>query len=637
VRLAEFAWSKLEPESGVFDFDWLDRAMATLSGHDIGIILGTPTASPPAWLMAKHPEAFIVDTSGQRRTYGNRREYCPTNRDYLEYSRRIVRQMTEHFANHLGVVAWQIDNEFGDRCYCPVCASAFQVWLRDRYGSLDALNGAWGTIFWGHTYSKWEQIPVPSKSGGPPNPGLAIDYRRFCSDAYVSYQKMQIDIVREACPNILITHNMMGFPYDKIDYFDLARDLDVVSWDNYQRNQFVGMQAAADAELSALSSDAMRGLKKKNVWVMEQQSGSGGWDLVGVTPRPGEIRLWAYQAIAHGADAIIFFRWRTAPWGTEEYWHGVLDHHGIPGRRYDEVRKMGQEIARVGESILESEPRPETAILSSYDARFAFQIQGNSPRFSYAKYVNDWYRAFHKRNVPMDIVSPDLGFEGYRLLIAPALHVLTQDVADRLERFVSDGGVLVITARSGVKNEANAVVEQPLPGLLSRMCGVEVAEYDSLAPDMDNAVEFVEEPMSQGGLVPVDVWCDILRLAGATVVARYSEDYYAGAPAITINAFGNGHVVYVGAIGKGSLPASLSDWLIRLAGVTQLIDTPEGVEITARWRGDRRILFLLNHTSVTQDVALAGSHDDLISGATWSEGILSIPARDVRILADSEI
>jgi beta-galactosidase len=301
------------------------------------------------------------------------------------------------------------------------------------------------------------------------------------------------------------------------------------------------------------------------------------------------------------------------------------------------VRKMGQEIARVGESILESEPRPETAILSSYDARFAFQIQGNSPRFSYAKYVNDWYRAFHKRNVPMDIVSPDLGFEGYRLLIAPALHVLTQDVADRLERFVSDGGVLVITARSGVKNEANAVVEQPLPGLLSRMCGVEVAEYDSLAPDMDNAVEFVEEPMSQGGLVPVDVWCDILRLAGATVVARYSEDYYAGAPAITINAFGNGHVVYVGAIGKGSLPASLSDWLIRLAGVTQLIDTPEGVEITARWRGDRRILFLLNHTSVTQDVALAGSHDDLISGATWSEGILSIPARDVRILADSEI
>jgi beta-galactosidase len=634
VRLAEFAWSELEPEDGVFDFEWLDRAIRVLVEHGIEIILGTPTASPPAWLMTKHSDAFLVDENGLRRTYGNRREYCPTNRAYLEHALRIVGEMTGHYAGREEVFAWQIDNEFGDRCYCPSCLGAFREWLKEKYGTLDEVNSAWGTVFWGHTYTGWDQIPTPMLTGGVPNPGLALDYRRFCSNVYVRFQRRQVDAIREECPEVLITHNMMGFPYDKIDYFDLAQDVDVVSWDNYQRNQFHGLRAEADWGASALSNDAMRGLKRKNIWVIEQQAGPAGWDIVGGAPRPGELRLWAYQAIAHGADAILFFRWRTARWGTEEYWHGVLDHHGIPGRRYEEIRKMGRELQAIGDEILGSTSDADVAILSSYDARFAFQIQRSNPRFSYERYLASWYRAFHRRNVSIDVVRPEDGLDGYKLIIAPALHLVTEDVAQRLDEFVKSGGILVTTARSGVKDETNAVVDVPLPGLLRELCGIRVAEYDSLAPDMTNAVRIDDRTISEREKLLVDCWCDVLALEKASAVGAYTDDYYAGQPAISINSFGSGRAIYVGAIGSDDVPEALADWLLRLAQVSSVAAPVPGVEIVTRARGDQRLLFALNHTRDPQEITLRGAYDDLIGRDGLSDGSpVAIPPLDVRILS----
>ncbi|MGD9048915.1 MAG: beta-galactosidase, partial [Anaerolineae bacterium] len=292
ARLAEFAWSRIEPREGEYDFDWLDHAILILADRGIRVILGTPTASPPPWLMARLPDAFRVREDGQRVTFGNRREYCPNNPDYQEHSRRIVTRMAEHYAGHPAVIGWQIDNEFGDRCYCPVCATAFQGWLRQRYGTLDELNERWGTIFWSHVYTDWAQIPVPLTTGGAPNPGLALDFSRFMSDSYVAYQQMQIDILRERCQpsgaarRQVISHNLMGFKYDLINYFDLARSLDIVAWDNYQRMQW-GMHAMVDPSYGALAADTMRGLRGQNFWVMEQQAGSGGWEVISVPPRPG--------------------------------------------------------------------------------------------------------------------------------------------------------------------------------------------------------------------------------------------------------------------------------------------------------------------------------------------------------------
>jgi beta-galactosidase len=628
VRLAEFGWARMEPRDGHFDFDWLDRAIAVLAERGIDVVLGTPTASPPPWLMHLEKEFFIVDADGRRQTYGLRREYCPNHLLYRQYSERIALRMAEKYASHPAVIGWQIDNEFGDRCYCDICRGEFQQWLRVRYGSLDALNEQWGTVFWSHIYTDWEQIPVPLETGKSANPGLGLDYRRFMSDTYRGYQRLQIDILRCHCPGHFITHNLMGFGYGQLDYYDNAADLDFVSWDNYWRYQW-DMGAAIDPCRAALSHDAMRGLKKKNFWVMEQQSGGGGWEMVAVPPKPGEMRLWAYQAIARGADGIVYFRWRTCRTGTEQYWHGILDHHGIPGRRYEEAAQMGGEIERIGETLLEAQVRPRVAVMQSYDTRFAFQIQPNNPRFGYEAHVQDVYRGFYDANVPVEVISEKDPLVGYQVVAVPAMYVLSEETAANLARFAASGGVVIFTPRTGVKNEVNAVVEAKLPGLVAEMCGVEVEEYVSMPVDEDNQIA-LDLPDSKGRFTAA-VWADVLKPTTAAVVARYTRDYYADQAAVTINACGDGQVIYLGTMGNAEFYGAIARWALALAGIEPLLDAPIGVEIAERWQGERRLLFLLNHGEETQTFPLDGKYRELLSGNQVADEA-SIGPRDLLIL-----
>jgi len=624
VRLAEFAWSRLEPDNGEFEFEWLERAIGILANKGIKVILGTPTASPPPWLMQLNQDFYRVNSDGRRLTFGNRREYCPNHPDYREYSRRIVTQLAQHFAQNPSVVGWQIDNEFGERCYCQICRKSFQAWLKRKYSSLDELNEKWGTVFWSHVFNEWHEIPIPISTGGSPNPGLALDYYRFASDSYVEFQKIQVDIIRSLCPGHFITHNFMGFGYEGINYFDLAKDLDLVAWDNYPRNQWNNPPMPVLSS-TALSHDTMRGLKSKNFWVMEQQSGPGGWEMVSLSPRPGELRLWAYQGVAHGADGLIFFRWRTARFGTEEYWHGLLDHDGNPGRRYDEIQKMGSEIKKIGEVILGSEFKPSVAMILSYDSRFAFQIQANNPQFSYASLFHSYYRSFYKKNILVDILQVDDDLQPYKLVVAPALHVLNPSRIQSLRGYVENGGVLAITHRSGVKDETNMVVDSRLPGILAGLCGTTVEEYDSLGPEMSNEVEFF---LPKGGgmqRLAVKTWCDILKPMNATVVARYVNDYYAGKPAITCNRFGKGWVVYIGTAGDEPFFDNLANYLIALSEVKPVLESPEGVEITERWVSDRRLLFVLNYTSKQQEVSFDGHYSDILLGSRQMRKVMIAP------------
>lgn len=632
ARLAEFAWSKLEPREGHYDFDWLDRAIEVLARHGLRIVLGTPTASPPAWLMTAHPDLFRVRADGVRLAFGNRREYCPSHPLYRDYSCRIASALASHYAGHPAVIAWQIDNEMGERCYCPACADAFHGWLRRRYSSLDELNEKWGTVFWAHTYSDWEQIPLPSQAGGSPNPGLALDFARFASDAYVQFQQVQLDVLRARSPRQPVTHNLMGFKFDQVDYFALADQLDWVSWNNYPRSQWT-MNAEVDPSAAALAHDTVRGLKRKNFWVMEQQAGQGGWEIVSAAPRPAEVRLWAYQSIAHGADGILFFRWRTARFGTEQYWHGLLDHDATPSRRYFEIKQMGAELERAGEAISGSGYAAQAAFVLSYDSRFAFQVQPNNPQLSYSQEFAHWYRALHRLNIGIDIVEPTADLSRYKLAIAPSLHVMTERIAGNLERFVQGGGVLAITPRTGVKDEWNAVVGRRLPGLLSTLCGVEVEEYDSLPPDSTGALEFCLPNVAAAAPLSAFTWCDVLKPTTASVVARYTKDYYRGRAAITLNRFGNGQAVYVGTRGDDSFYATLAGWLVGLAGVRAPLAAPQGVEVSERIQGNRRLLFILNHTGETQPITLDGAYCSLLDGSSHLSGAITLPPREVLVLS----
>ncbi len=634
VRLAEFAWSFLELRPGHFDFGWLDRALAILEGHGIQVILGTPTASPPPWVMAMYPDAYRVNRNGLRQTYGNRREYCPTHPGYRERSRIITGAMAEHYADHPAIIGWQTDNELSGHCYCAICRAEFQDWLREKYGRLETLNDAWGTAFWSHVFTEWSQIPLPLETGGVANPGLELDYRRFMSDVYVWFQQEQLDILRQVCPNHFVTHNFMGFGFDQVNYFDLARPLDLVSWDNYLRTGWY-LNQKVDGVRSALGHDMMRGLKGKSFWLMEQQAGSGGWQTVGTTPRPGEMRLWTYQAVAHGAEAIVYFRWRTARFGTEQYWHGILDHHGQPRRRYRELQGIGAELRRIGGAVQGAESHSPVAMLLSYDTRFAFHVQPTHDDFKYPELFVSYYAALHRRNVGVDIVPPTGDLSRYRLVVAPALHVLDQETADNLRRYVENGGVLLTTARSGVKDEANAVVNLPLPGLLADVCGVEVDEYDVL-PGEVNLPLALELPGREGGAAAAHarLWCDVLAPTTAQTVARYQGEYYAGRPAVTHNRFGQGQVVYVGTLGDEGLHDAVVGWLLGEASVSPVLTTPGGVEAVERWNDGRRLLFLLNHADHAADVLLPQKMTDLLTGQV-TEGQVALAPKAVMILRET--
>lgn len=623
VRLAEFAWSILEPQPGRFDFDWLDRALEILSQHGIHVILGTPTASPPPWVMAMLPGAYKVNAIGQRLTYGNRREYCPTHTGYRERGRMITRAMADHYKNHPAMIGWQIDNELGGRCYCSSCRDSFQNWLRDRYGTLERLNSAWGTAFWSHVYTEWSQIPVPLETGGVPNPGLDLDYRRFMSDTFVNFQQEQVDILRQFCPSHFITHNFMGFGFDQINYFDLAKSLDYVSWDNYPRTSWHLLQDV-DPAYVALGHDTTRGFKRKPFWLMEEQSGSGGWQNLGISPRPGEMRLWTYQAIAHGADGMVYFRWRTARYGTEQYWHGILYHHGQPGRRYEEFKAIGSELKRSGARFLGAENRNQVAMVLSYEARWAFQGQPNHADFKYPAFFTSYYKALHHRNVGVDIVPPNADLSQYRLVIAPAMYILAEAAADNLRHFVHNGGMLITTARTGVKDEANAVVNCYLPGLLADVCGVEVDEYDVLPANvtvpLDLALPGLDDQAAQAWL-----WFEVLRPTTSQAVASYRSEYFSGRPAITLNTYGQGQSLYVGTLGDDGLHETLLGWALKTTGIRSVLNAPPGIEITERWHGNQRILFLLNHTGSAQEIPVNQSYVDLISGAIFKESVKIAP------------
>ena len=622
VRLAEFAWVFLEPEEGRFEFGWLDESLDILHRHGIRAILGTPTAVMPAWLARKYPEALATDKTGRRITWGVRKDSCYTAGAYRLLSERITRAMAEHYAQAPNVIGWQTDNEFGNPvCYCDTCTAAFHDWLRARYGALDELNRAWGTFFWGHCFGEWAEIPLPDNEGTH-NPSLCLDWRRFYSWLNVRFQADQVRILRQVCPQHLVTHNFMGL-FSELNYYDLARDLDFVSWDNYP--VWGPPEFHHDAGAAA---DVMRGLKRRNFWIMEQTAGPGGWGVFGRNPRPGEIRQIAYQQLAHGADAQIWFRWDTCTAGREQYWHGLIGHDSRPLRRYREAAQVAREYHLLAPELDGTTIRTPVAMIYDYESIWAFQIQPAyggpawEPLHGAAHYHNAirrFHRALTRAGVNVDMIRPDQDMSQYKVVFAPHLYLLPDAVAQRLIAFVRAGGVLVADCRTGVKDETSLCHARTLPGLLSEALGIAIEEYEALGTEITYAV--TGSPAFPGRFTATR-FADWMTTASAETLAGYEPWHLAGFAALTRNRFGDGLGYYVGSImAEDAFYDALIADVLRQAGVEPAVAPPPGVEACVREGKGKRLLFLINHTEEEQTVQVPAGKLELLTGQTTGSAI----------------
>ena len=562
VRVAEFAWSIFEPEEGTFSFELFDRAIDLAHEHGLKVILGTPTATPPAWLTHKYPEVLNVTQNGVQYQHGTRRHTNYNAPVYRELSARIVRKLAEHYGEHPAVIGWQLDNELNcevDVFYSEADQVAFRGWLEQKYGTLDTLNRAWGTVFWNQTYSDWAQVkltgPTPSAS---PNPHQALDEKRFFSASAVSFACVQSNILRELAPAQWVTTNGLFGHLDSHQLTDEA--LDFISYDSYPNFSTIigelmpdlGLESLGDRYWSWLLS-TVRSISP-NFCVMEQQSGPGGWTnrVAQPAPKPGQLRLWTYQSVAHGADMVLYFRWRTATMGTEIYWHGLNDYHNLPNRRVAEAAQVGRELSELGPRVVGTRTSAQVAIVSDYDNTWDGELDSWHGPYT-RRSVQAWFTALQYEHIPVDAVQlqAETGLEDltpYQVLIYPHPAILTDATAALLTEYVRQGGKLVFGCRTGYKDATGQCYMRPFPGPVAELCGVTVADFTRIGPN-ENAPA-LKWSGADGPAATADGFNDILQVEapGAEVLAEYAGGYYAGSPALVQNHVGEGSVYYYGAV-----------------------------------------------------------------------------------------
>lgn len=601
VRIAEFAWSRLEPRENEFDFLWLDEIIEILAAEGIKVILGTPTAAPPKWLANKY-DVLMRDKYGRARGWGSRRECCSNNSYYIMRSNIIVNKLAERYGKNPNVAGWQIDNEFGchdsTRCFCEHCQREFANWLANKYKDISELNKRYGTVFWSQEYESFEDVILPAYTScegthgdaWAHNPSLDMDFYRFSSDSWVKYEQMQIDIIRQYS-DAPVTHNFMGH-FSDIDYYKLGAPLDFVSWDNYVNNQW---NRGEEYEATAMAHELMRGVKNKNFWVMEQQSGPCGWDKFGGTPRPGQLRLWTYQAIAHGCEGVLYFRFKSAPFGMEQYWLGLVDHDGIPRRRFDEIGETGAEIKRLSHIFEGAENKTDVLIVKSYEEVWGHKIKSHVEGFDYRDLLYSYYKANNHLGTNPACGSEDMISDEYKVVYMPAYSMVSDELKPRLESYVSNGGTLVLTYRSGIKNRDNCMVTDTLPGNLRNLAGITVEEFDS------SPIEVV----LSDGFGKSRLWRDIITADTAKTKIKYESEYYAGTPAVTVNSYGKGFVWYIACDLEEKVIDALVTEISDMAGAEYTLN-PDGVEIVKRVCDGKEYVMLLNYTDAEQKTNITG-------------------------------
>jgi beta-galactosidase len=643
VRMAEFGWTIMEPEPGRFEFELFERAMDLASEHGMKVILGTPTATPPAWLTHEYPEVLNASREGVVFGHGQRRHYNYNAPVYRELSERIAGKMAEHYHRHPALLGWQIDNEINCEIaefYSEADHNAFREWALGRYGTLDRLNEAWGAVFWSQTYTDWCQVrlsgPTPT---GSPNPHQMLDEKRFFSDSAVSFVKLQAEAIRAFDRDHFITTQGL---FAHLDSHDLARGLDFVSYDSYPGFSFlfpdpVDAQGKEEPLLDRRLGFEFAKLRdvSPNFCVMEQQSGPGGWvnRIQLPTPKPGQMRLWTYQSIAHGADMVLYFRWRTAPFGTEIYWYGINDHDNQPNRRCREAQRVAEEVNKLT-GIEGSRYVADVAILTDYDNEWDGEFDASHGPLQ-RQSEQAWFATLQHRHVPVDVVYLRDGMTPqelarYRCLIYPHASILPDSTARLLDAYTEAGGTLVFGCRTGYKDRNGHCPMRPYPGPVAELCGITVDEFSLILPGETQPMVFFQE----AGSLPSGPFNEVLRPGRAQVLAKYKEDagHYRGRAALTWNHWGEGSAFYYGGVFTRAVANVLAERIGLDSPMAFRLALPKEVELAIREREDgSRFVFLLNYTGDPVHVEFKEeAHDRLRSRRLL--GLVEMEAYGVLIL-----
>ncbi|PYX32804.1 MAG: beta-galactosidase [Acidobacteria bacterium] len=623
VRIAEFAWSRMEPSEGHYDFDWLERAISLAAKHHIVSVVGTPTGGPPAWLTQEHPETLRIDEAGHRAVHGNRAHGSVNSPVYRNYCRKIAEAMAVRFGHNPDVVGWQIDNEYGYAwmSFDDFTRKQFQGWLQSKYKTLDNLNRQWTTTYWSQTYNRWDQIPIPV--GDSNNPGLVLEWRRLVTDIWNDYQKNQINVIRaHADTRQFITGNFMGF-FDGFDHYKMSEPLTFAAWDDY-----VG-SGHLDPTSNGLTHDLTRGFKRSNFWVIETQPGAVNWAGVNNFLNKGEVRAMAWQAIAHGADDVSYWQWRSALNGQEEYHGTLIGADGTPAPLYSEVAQIGREFSSVQDAFRGTTVVSDVALLNSYDSRWAIDFQKHTGKYDQVELLKSYYAALRKLTDSVDVISPYAPLDRYKLVVAPDLNVLPKDLADHLLEYAHNGGCLVLGPRSGMKDDANGLLPQRQPGYLVDALGGRVEQYYALEKDF---------PVSgTWGSGEVKIWAEQMK-AGAPnteVLMKYgpSNGWLDDQPAAITSPYGKGRITYIGAVLDDKLMAAAGEWMVKNSNVTRTsITVPDGVEVSRRTGGGKQVFLLINFTREDRSVSLPHSMKLLLAQKEGSK--VTLPPYGVEVLTE---
>lgn len=628
VTLNVFSWAALQPSEETYDFSKLDKIMEMVRDNGLQVCLATSTGAHPAWMAKKYPDILRTEFNGLKRKFGGRHNSCPNSPTYEKYSVRLAQKIAERYRDYNNIVAWHISNEFGGECYCENCEKAFRVWLKKKYQTIENVNHAWNTAFWGHTFYDWDEIVLPNllsehfEQDRSQFQGITVDYKRFNSESILECYKREYDALKAITPDIPITTNLMGF-YKPLDYKMWAKYMDVVSWDNYPSNEDSPAQIA-------MSHDLMRGINGGEPFLlMEQTPSVTNWLPYNALKRPGVMRLWSYQAVAHGSDSVMFFQMRRTVGACEKLHGAVIDHVGTNETRvFREVKALGAELKELGEQTLGAVTDAKAAIYFDWDNWWAIECSaGPNCDLKYKDEIYNYYQALYKLNIPVDIVGPEDDLGKYQLLIAPILYMTKTGYDEKIRTFVKNGGTFVTTFFSGIADEHDLIVTGGYPGKLRDIMGIWVEESDALPSGAENHFTY------RGKAYPAKLLCDLSHLEGAEALSVYEEDFYAQMPVITKNQFGDGRAYYVATRSNEEFYQTLMADICEECGVESLLAPQENLEVTMRRNENGRFLFLLNHADREQETVMTEAGCGLLEKQEYAAGdVVSVPAKGVQII-----